>query len=284
MRAQVLDAPSIPRNRMPVPIEQAQQARQRIEPVPEPRPSRRSRRRGGVQGGVGVVGGEGLAEAIGQIGGEVVGERLYGESDLDRVYAENEAELRRRMADRARLEEQLTGAEPPDPFRAQRLPGGVSSVEAEQFGRGSPIRRQMPRRRVATGQQSQNVTPKRWQRALGRLARMTGNPYARAGVIGLSILGANRRASPSGSPALASSLAPEPTPIAPAPLTRFEASPVSYFGGFGLTPPGGSASQRCDCKPKRRKPARRCLERAPVRWAGGRYKGKSAGTRCVRWE
>lgn len=61
-----------------------------------------------------------------------------------------------------------------------------------------------------------------------------------------------------------------PTPT-PTPLTMLNAG----FVGFGDT------SSSCSCGP--RGPRRKCLERAAVRWATGRRKGKNAGTKCVRY-
>lgn len=61
------------------------------------------------------------------------------------------------------------------------------------------------------------------------------------------------------------------TPV-PAPLTALN----SGFVGFGAGDVGY-------CQPRPRGPRRKCLQRAPVKWSGGPRKGKSAGTRCIRF-
>lgn len=72
---------------------------------------------------------------------------------------------------------------------------------------------------------------------------------------------------------------PSVAPIVPAPLTPQQPTVQSYyFGGAS----GGSSDGYC--VPKPRGPRRKCLERAPVKYSGGRRKGKSAGTKCLRWE
>src|SRR5262245_41143230 len=64
-----------------------------------------------------------------------------------------------------------------------------------------------------------------------------------------------------------------PTPtVSPAPITATSA--VFYGGSF-------SGSEYCTPAP--RGPRRKCLERGPVKWSGGRRKGKSAGTKCIRF-
>jgi len=52
---------------------------------------------------------------------------------------------------------------------------------------------------------------------------------------------------------------------------------------FVSTMPGSSAPG-CNCPPTRkRKPGRRCVAKAPIRWAGGPRKGKAAGSKCIRY-
>jgi len=68
-----------------------------------------------------------------------------------------------------------------------------------------------------------------------------------------------------------------PLPFAPepAPLTAFSTGGAFYGGA------GGGFVDECNCRP--RGPRRKCLERAPVRYSGGRRKGQSAGTKCIRF-
>lgn len=72
---------------------------------------------------------------------------------------------------------------------------------------------------------------------------------------------------------------PEPTPT-PAP-TPAPVPQLAYAGGTFGTAGGG----QCDCSQcrSRKKKPRKCLARAPLRWAGGPKKGKPAGTRCIRF-
>lgn len=106
----------------------------------------------------------------------------------------------------------------------------------------------------------------------------------RLGMIGASLLGGaainsvlNRQRAPS---TLGSqTVTPPPIiPLIPAPqqqqgLTAFNVAPVGYGTSTGLCPPCG----------KRRGRARKCLERGSVAWRTGRYKGKAAGSKCIRF-
>jgi len=69
----------------------------------------------------------------------------------------------------------------------------------------------------------------------------------------------------------------------PAPLSPPAPQPLTVVQGGGV-PSSPTAQRMCECKPKKKKKSRKCLERAQVEWRTGRYKGKLAGTRCVRFE
>jgi hypothetical protein len=71
------------------------------------------------------------------------------------------------------------------------------------------------------------------------------------------------------------------TPGFPSPLTPINPGVSSSAPPFT---PTRSRTDRCDCKPKRKKPERKCRARAPIVWAGGPRKGQQAGTRCFSWE
>lgn len=74
-------------------------------------------------------------------------------------------------------------------------------------------------------------------------------------------------------------VAPSSTPLT---LPQPQALPSSQLPPIVLT---GSPSETCECPPKRkRRDYKKCLEWAPVKWAGGRYRGKNAGRKCVRRE
>lgn len=64
---------------------------------------------------------------------------------------------------------------------------------------------------------------------------------------------------------------------APQPLTRVETLPLT----FAQTSP--TLQGLCECPPKKKRKRRKCLERAQVEWRTGRFKGKLAGTKCVRF-
>lgn len=70
---------------------------------------------------------------------------------------------------------------------------------------------------------------------------------------------------------------------APTPLTQPEPQPLPSPGGPPIILTGSAGRTDLCPEPKRRKPARKCLERAQVEWRTGRYKGKIAGTKCVRF-
>lgn len=48
-------------------------------------------------------------------------------------------------------------------------------------------------------------------------------------------------------------------------------------------PPPPTRTANCECPPKRKSRKRKCLERGQVEWRTGRYKGKVAGTKCIRF-
>lgn len=69
---------------------------------------------------------------------------------------------------------------------------------------------------------------------------------------------------------------------AAAPLTNV--STFTNITSVGAVPKRGTAAAAaCSCKPKRRGPARKCLERGQVIYKSGRYKGKAAGSKCIRY-
>jgi len=94
------------------------------------------------------------------------------------------------------------------------------------------------------------------------------------GAIGLGALRSGSRAAPSSAISLA---LPSPSTIRPTqPLT------VVQGAALPLTATR-TASQQCECKSKKKRKRRKCLEMADVGWTSGRYKGKKAGRRCVRF-
>lgn len=129
----------------------------------------------------------------------------------------------------------------------------------------------------------QTVTPPPAPRGGTAVRRIVGalqNPAARYAVIGLGIATAlrGRRGGQTAvlnapgaaiSPTPATSLYPYSVPSA---LTRFDAGSVSSTRTAG-----------CSCSTKKRGPKRKCLERGSVAWRTGRFKGRTAGTKCIRY-
>lgn len=71
------------------------------------------------------------------------------------------------------------------------------------------------------------------------------------------------------------------------PLTPPRGNPLTSIntGSVGFGPPRVPTAQRedqdrCRCKPKKRKPARKCHAKAGLRWVGGPKNGQLAGSRC----
>jgi hypothetical protein len=104
--------------------------------------------------------------------------------------------------------------------------------------------------------------------------------YAMLAGLGVGLLG-NRRSRNAPGTTSPTTLG---TGMAPQLGAAIGASPstVTYLTGIESR---GVASRQdsCHCKPKRRGPARRCLERGTVAWKTGRYKGRAAGSKCIRY-
>lgn len=238
----------------------------------QPAPSRRSRRGGRYGVGVGVDAG-GLLDRLGTVLGEGIGAIVGGPAEVD---PEIEAEAQR-AAEAARGRVSSEGLEEIR-VDAAKLPGGrpPSALDRERVRQGRV--RQMPPfdpQAIAT----MPPAPKRQRgaRALHTIQRVTSNPWAQLGIFGLGLLGGRSTSRPR--PALTA--VPELAP--PDDLTGFNTGLLPFVGGTPINPVSRSDTA-CSCKPKRKGPKRRCLERAQVAWRSGRYKGKLAGTRCVRWE
>jgi len=227
---------------------------------------------------------EGAAEMLGGITTDVDAQ----EAELKRLEAEaatakrrgDAAREARRIADAIKMGVLMEGAGPPDTFRAVKIPGG------KNFQTAGPIMRRMPDYRIDTAPSSAAPAPaarRRVARALSRLQAIQRQPLARA--LGLGFLaqdvlrGRKKRA-----PTIAQATTSAPTPALGMPetagLTPFDTRVAGYVGGFG---PPSSSSSRCDCKPKKRGPRRKCLERGAVVFKTGRNKGRPAGTKCIRY-
>lgn len=216
---------------------------------------------------------------IGEIAGQALGEAKYGrtpeeEAEADRI--EREVRERTRALDR-QLDEPLGPI--PKRMAPPATPRGIEAYDTVESARRSRVMLPIPQMPKAAPPAPRN----QGRRALTRIQNAMRNPWAQLGVFGLGLLGGKRKRR-------SQSVTPMPLvdvelePIAPEPLTPFNAGSVPFAAtggaGYGFT----AQSTSCDCKPKRRGPKRRCLERADVSWRTGRYKGKRAGSKCVRWE
>lgn len=217
---------------------------------------------------------------IGDIAGELIGEAKYGQTPEEAAEAKRiEDELRRRERE---LDEVLDAPLPAIPKRLAppATERGMRAYgEVEQRARGRVLLPIPPT--VSTAPPPSPATKNRAARALNRISNAMRNPWAQAGVFGLGLLGGRKSKRASSMPLATMPAADMPGEI----LTSVNPGmlPFTAPAGFGAAPPSATSST-CGCKPKRRGPKRRCLERAQVAWKTGRYKGRNAGTRCVRWE
>lgn len=245
-------------------------------PAPNRAPPRTRGGRGRV--GVGAIFDPfSIAEDFGIVAGEEAGEALYGRTPeeeaeaarLERELRERTAELDRQMGDIGTIPRRRAPPATPRGIEAYGAVSGFPKGIVRPFPTMPPAAPPAPKR-------------SRVGRALHQIQRVTSNPWAQLGVFGLGLLGGRKRSRPT----LPLAPAVEDEPLAP-PLTGFNAGALPFVQGMpslGGAPPVSRSDTGCDCKPKRRGPKRRCLERAQVAWRSGRYKGKLAGTRCVRWE
>jgi hypothetical protein len=83
-------------------------------------------------------------------------------------------------------------------------------------------------------------------------------------------------------PSLPSGAGPTPSvpPTAPIPAGNV---PLNPFFIASTAVSGRSSSCECKKTDRKKRQKRRCKEKAQVKWASGRKKGKPAGTRCVVW-
>lgn len=70
-------------------------------------------------------------------------------------------------------------------------------------------------------------------------------------------------------------------PGASSPLTRFETLSLSSAPPTTRT---RTRQRECECKPKKRKKRRECTTRGTLMWTSGPKKGKSAGSRCIKFK
>lgn len=252
--------------------------------VPNRAPPTRRPRVGRTARGVGVGVGVGVEQGIESIGtglGGVIGERIYGRTaaeDAEARRQERELEERMRRETAPFPDEILVGGLPSGEVKfptPPKLPGIDYKIVGGVAVRKFPTPKPAP---AAPPPQRRN----RVQRALSKISSVTRNPWGQLGVFGLGLLGGRKRSRSQLLPI--DVIEPEPIDVIE-PLTPINAGalPFAPYAGFSG---GGFAAQStsCDCKPKRRGPKRRCLERADVSWRTGRYKGKRAGSKCVRWE
>jgi hypothetical protein len=180
--------------------------------------------------------------------------------------------------------------------------GGVYAPLGEITPRVGPLPQVEVRSRLTGGRiaptgstgGSQTTTPApRRTGPLGRINQQTLNRALLAGSA-IGLLQTLRRRSGSGAVPAAQTTAlnvpgdeisPGPLPGLPpgvSPLPTLGSSPLPIVLSSGYF--SSSSSGRCSCETRKRRRMRECKERANVKWAGGRKKGKLAGTKCVVWK
>lgn len=121
---------------------------------------------------------------------------------------------------------------------------------------------------------------------LGRLNRQTLNRALLAGsAVGLLQTLRRRGVSSGAAPAVETASPIRPgDEISPGPIPGVPpgSSPLPILGSSFFTA-GSTSSRTCSCEKRKRRRMRECKERANVKWAGGRKKGKLAGSKCVVW-
>src|SRR5262245_1640408 len=253
-------------------VREAARNRRRGPTTPRGRVSRGGR----VRPGVGMIFDPfEIAEDIGASIGEAVGGAIYEQTPEEAAEAARiEREVRERTAE---LDRRLD--EPLGPIPHRRAPPATPrGIEAY----GEVQKRAAGREMLPIPQPPATAAPaprNRARRALQRIQNATRNPWAQLGVLGLGLIAPRRKKSPA--PFASSIVMPDDLPDD---LTDFNAGMLPFAAPVGFATQSAPQRGHCDCKPKRRGPKRRCLERAQVAWRSGRYKGKLAGTRCVRWE
>lgn len=110
--------------------------------------------------------------------------------------------------------------------------------------------------------------------AIGLISAVVPGLFRRSG-------GQNPLSAVPGTPVFPDPLSPAPPTPGTDPLTPTIPTSVGFPSIYTS---GGSWGGTDYCTPKPRGPRRKCLERAPVKYSGGRRKGKAAGTKCLRWE
>lgn len=263
---------------------------------------RPARRRAGTRGGVGagvVVGGEGLAEAIGQIAGEAAADAIHGDelAESERIAAQKERELADRLAQMERDWEVLSQGVPTPPnrygFPSEHISGDRLADQILRRAQTRTIPLPMPQLPPAQLPPVSGQRPSRLRRVLSRIASARSSKLGRA-LTGVSIAQQIYQSRRRGGGFTAQPIAlqdeivtppatlPSGPAITPGMLPFTPGQPMTFSGGSGGRVMSNQL-ERCDCKPKRRGPKRRCLERGQVAWKTGRFKGRSAGTKCVRW-
>jgi hypothetical protein len=161
----------------------------------------------------------------------------------------------------------------PEPFR-DLLPERFVGPPMAATEAGGPM---LPAEVTATIPAPRNVAPQTAARK-GILGRFNQQTLKRAQLAGAAVglLAASRK----------KSSAPSVAAVIPSPMltTNTNTSITTLLASAPYASSSTSIrSAGCSCKPKKRGPQRKCLERASVVYRTGRYKGKAAGTKCIRY-
>ncbi len=145
----------------------------------------------------------------------------------------------------------------------------LEGVYLPPLARRAPVPRTAP---VVAGVGPPRPVPKQPSRVAQTVRRVTSNPQARTALQVLDIVGSLNRSRQT----VPQAYGLPSTPARDA-LTPFETP------GLSLQPQAQSSRSDCHCPPNKRGKARKCLERAPVVFKSGRLRGRSAGSKCIRF-
>lgn len=147
------------------------------------------------------------------------------------------------------------------------------NTQTRRGGMGPPTWEQLP-----PGARSPRSRPTEEVTSVGRRPRdslLRNASIFGLGLAGIQLLRSSRTSA--SSPPVAVNIPPI---TIPGPMPQPQPLTLVQGGMLGSTP---TATRTCECKDTKRKKRRKCLERAQVEWRSGRYKGKLAGTKCVRF-
>jgi hypothetical protein len=216
-----------------------------------------------VTGGAGVL----LPRVLGPLGMGITGMSIGGMVRDSGLFGTKKPAT-------VRASRKVPGVLKPITVDAKRIVGGTPAMDKalEEYGRGiyTAMPKQVPTFTPIAGQPKEGLL----KRLINRNPKTMKNVQVLGAV--LDAVKKQRR----GATAAAAALLPQ-LPTSPA----ASIAPSLSYGQLPWAPTRiSSSSSSCSCGPKKKRgPARKCLERGTVVFKTGRYKGKAAGTKCIRY-